>query len=89
MSVDSFFFVRDEKLPTISQWQAALDGAGVGANQALQMALGIESQEQERKKRAAEKDAAITSRRCPKCGSPCPEYRKTCKACGFQIGRVV
>jgi hypothetical protein len=30
MSVDSFFFVRDEKLPTISQWQAALDQAGVG-----------------------------------------------------------
>ena len=30
MSIDSFFFVRDEKLPTISQWQAALDGAGVG-----------------------------------------------------------
>src|SRR5260221_3006462 len=30
MSVDSFFFVRDDKLPTISQWQAALDQAGVG-----------------------------------------------------------
>ena len=30
MSVDSFFFIRDEKLPTISQWQAALDQAGVG-----------------------------------------------------------
>lgn len=30
MSVDSFFFVRDEKLPTIPQWQAALDRAGVG-----------------------------------------------------------
>jgi hypothetical protein len=181
MSVDSFFFVRDDKLPTISQWQAALDRAGVGivveevgdlrkhtgylpatyrgqpsgfewfygplaenfggdapdglngrehvincvthsdmtelvcglvacsvlsqvadglfldeesggvvsANQALQMALGIESQEQERKKRAAEKDSAITSRRCPKCGSPCPEYRQTCKACGFEIGRAV
>ncbi len=181
MSVDSFFFVRDEKLPTIPQWQAALDGTGVGivladvgdlrkhtgylpathrgqssgfewfygplaenfsgdapdglngrghvincvthsdmgelvcgliacsvlsqvadglfldeesgslisANQALQMALGIESQEQERKKRAAEKDAGITSRRCPQCGSPCPEYRKTCMACGFEIGRAL
>jgi hypothetical protein len=29
MSVSSFFFVRDEKLPTIPQWQAALDSAGV------------------------------------------------------------
>jgi hypothetical protein len=181
MSVDSFFFVRDEKLPTISQWQAALDRAGVGivledigdlrkhtgylpatyrgqpsgfewfygplaenfagdppdglngrqhvincvthsdmvelicglvacsvlsqvadglflddesgglvnANQSLQMAVGIDLQEQVRKKRAAEKDAATTSRRCPKCGSPCPEYRKTCKACGFETGRAV
>jgi hypothetical protein len=180
MSVDTFFFVRDEKLPTISQWQAALDHARVGIaledigdlrkhtgylpatyyaqpsgfewfygplaenfsgdvpdgldgrehvincvthsdmaelvcglvacsvlaqvadglfldeesgqlvspNQALQMALGIASQEQERKRRAAEKDADTTSRRCPKCGSPCPEYRKTCKACGFEIGRL-
>jgi hypothetical protein len=179
MSVDSFFFVRDDKLPTIPQWQAALDQARVGivledvgdlrkhtgflpatyrgrpsgfewfygplaenfsgdapdglgarehvitcvihsdmgelvcglvacsvlsqvadglfldeepgslisANQALQMALGIESQEQERKRRAAEKDAGTTSRRCPQCGSPCSEYRKTCKACGFEIGR--
>jgi hypothetical protein len=181
MSVDSFFFVRDEKLPTISEWQSALDRAGVdivledvgdlrkhtgylparyrgqpsgfewlygplaenfggdapdglngrvhvincvthsdmtelvcglvacsvlsqvadglflddesggivSADQALKMALGIESQEQERKKRVAEKDAAITGRRCPNCGSPCPEYRKTCKACGFEIGRAV
>ena len=30
MSVESFFFVRDPKLPTIPQWQAALDKAGVG-----------------------------------------------------------
>ncbi len=159
MSVDSFYFVRDEKLPTLPQWQAALDGAGVGivledvgdlrthtgylpatrhgqstgfewfygpsaenfggdppdgllgrghvincvthsdmgelvcgliacsvlsqvadglfldeesgdlvnANQALQMALGIESQDQEREKRIAEKDAGIMSRRCPQC----------------------
>src|SRR5262245_51979531 len=29
MSVNSFFFVRDEKLPTIPQWQAALDRAEV------------------------------------------------------------
>ena len=30
MSVDSFFFVRDAQLPTVAQWQAALDRAGVG-----------------------------------------------------------
>ena len=181
MSVESYFFVRDEKLPTISQWQSALDATGVSImledigdlrphtgylpatyrgqhsgfewfygplaenfggeapdglggrrhvincvthsditelvcglvacsvlsqvadglfldeksgclaspNHALKIALGIESFEQDRKKRAAEKDAAITGRRCPKCGSPCPEYRKTCKACGFEIGRKV
>jgi hypothetical protein len=180
MSVDSFFFVHNENLPTIPQWQAALDRAGVGivlqvgdlrkhtgylpaayrgqpsgfewfygpvaenfggeapdglngrehvincvthgdmrelvcgliacsvlsqvadglffdeehgglvsANQALEMALGIESHEQERRRRAAEKDAGKTSRRCPQCGSPCPEHRKTCKACGFEIGRAL
>jgi hypothetical protein len=64
-------------------------GGLVDANQALQIALGIESQELERKKREAEKDAGITSRRCPQCGSPCAEYRKTCKACGFEIGRAL
>jgi hypothetical protein len=30
MSVDTFVFVRDENLPTIQQWQAALDRAGTG-----------------------------------------------------------
>ncbi len=30
MAVESFFIVRDEKLPTIPQWQAALERAGVG-----------------------------------------------------------
>jgi hypothetical protein len=30
MSVESFFFVRDAKLPSVPQWQAALDRAGVG-----------------------------------------------------------
>lgn len=181
MSVNSFFFVHDEKLPTISQWQAALDQSGdgivfedvgdlrkhtgylpatyrgkpsgfewfygplrdtlagnppegldgrahvvncvthsdmgelvcgliacavlsqladgvfldeesgglLGADAALEMARGIESREQERRSRAAEKDAANTKRRCPQCGSACPEYRKTCKACGFEIGRAV
>jgi hypothetical protein len=68
----------------------------VGPNQALEMALGMELQEQERKKREqernarfAERDAATTNRRCPRCGSLCPEYRKTCRACGFEIGRAL
>ncbi len=30
MSIDSFFFVRDIMLPTVPEWQAALDRAGVG-----------------------------------------------------------
>jgi hypothetical protein len=36
----------------------------------------------------AEKDAGLTNRRCPKCNSPCPTYRKTCKVCGFAVGRL-
>ena len=28
MSVDTFFFVRDAKLPSVSDWQTALDQAG-------------------------------------------------------------
>ena len=181
MSVDSFFFVRDDKLPTISQWQAALDQAGVGivledvgelrkhagylpathrghpsgfewfygpvaenfggdapdglggrahvvncvthsdmrelmcgltacavlsqladgvffdeesgglisADSALGLARRLGSAEQEMRRRAAERDAVRTSRRCPQCGSPCPEHRRTCKACGFEIGRAL
>ena len=30
MSVDSFFFIRDENLPTIAKWQQALDSASTG-----------------------------------------------------------
>jgi ribosomal protein L32 len=161
MAVDSFFFVRGDKLPTTAEWQAALEQAKVGivlddvgewyfgplsesfggdlpeglgkrghvvncvthgemhelicgliacsvlsqladgayldeesgglisADAALQIARRIESEEQDRKRRAAERDAASTSRRCPQCGSPCPEHRRTCKACGFEIGRAL
>jgi hypothetical protein len=32
--------------------------------------------------------ATVTDRRCPECESPCPEYRKTCKVCGFELGRT-
>jgi hypothetical protein len=37
---------------------------------------------------AEEKWANITARRCPECGAPCPEYRRTCKVCGLEVGRV-
>jgi hypothetical protein len=33
----------------------------------------------------AAKDAAITDKRCPCCGKPCPRYRKTCKHCGKAV----
>jgi hypothetical protein len=55
----------------------------------LELFRQYEEERRERGKRATEKDAAITSRRCPQCGSPCPEYRKTCKACGFEVGRAL
>ena len=45
-----------------------------------------EDSERERGRRAAEKDAAVTDRRCPHCNAPCPSYRKTCKACGHTVG---
>jgi hypothetical protein len=35
----------------------------------------------------AAKDAAITDKRCPSCGKPCPSYRKTCKHCGKSVAR--
>jgi hypothetical protein len=64
-------------------------GRLISADAALEMARRLELYEQERGRRAAEKDAASTSRRCPECGSPCPEDRKICKACGFEIGRAL
>lgn len=33
----------------------------------------------------AAKDAAITDKRCPFCGKPCPSYRKTCRYCGKAV----
>ena len=31
--------------------------------------------------------ANVTDRQCPECTALCPEYRRTCVACGFEIGR--
>jgi hypothetical protein len=47
-----------------------------------------EDVDRERRRLEAARWATITTRRCPECGSPCPEYRKTCKVCGFELGRV-
>ena len=32
-------------------------------------------------RRRAERDAALTDRRCPHCGLPCFSYRRVCRAC--------
>lgn len=39
--------------------------------------------------RAIEKWAQITTRRCPQCGAPCPEYKAKCAVCEFEIGRSI
>jgi hypothetical protein len=36
----------------------------------------------------AVRDATTTSRPCPVCGQPCPTYRKSCKRCGYPLGRT-
>ena len=36
----------------------------------------------------AEIDAKYSSRKCPECLQPVPDYRKTCKKCGYPIGRA-
>jgi hypothetical protein len=37
----------------------------------------------------AAKDAQFTDRKCPICGQPAPNYRKTCKRCGYPYGRDI
>src|SRR4051812_1617674 len=44
-----------------------------------------EAEKQARMAGLAAKDARFTDRRCPFCGQPCPEYRRTCKHCGRQV----
>lgn len=36
----------------------------------------------------AKLDEQYSSRKCPECHQPVPDYRKTCKKCGYPIGRV-
>jgi hypothetical protein len=38
-------------------------------------------------RRRADFYADITKRRCTECGAPCPTFRKTCIACGYEMGR--
>ena len=33
-------------------------------------------------------DEQFSSRHCPECNQPVPDYRKTCKKCGYPIGRT-
>lgn len=37
---------------------------------------------------AEERWGQVTQRRCPNCGSLCPEYRAHCWACEHHVGRV-
>ena len=63
-------------------------GDFVPGDRAMEIAAEWARSEQERKQRLAAADAALTDRRCPECGAPCPSYRKTCKACGYAVGRL-
>ncbi len=49
---------------------------------------GERSEMDRRMRLAVQKWAQTTSRRCPKCNAPCPEYRNKCSVCGFVIGRA-
>jgi len=46
-----------------------------------------EEQERVDRERWEKAYEGVTERRCPQCGVLCPEYRKTCRCCGFAIGR--
>jgi hypothetical protein len=52
------------------------------------MEEGERAAREARMRRAEEKWGPITERRCPKCGAPCPEYKKECGVCSFAIGRA-
>ena len=45
--------------------------------------------ERERKMQVAMKKwSGTTTRRCPQCDAPCPEYRPSCFVCNYEIGRA-
>ncbi|MEZ5992095.1 MAG: zinc ribbon domain-containing protein [Planctomycetota bacterium] len=45
----------------------------------------MEQAQKEALERQAERDARVTSHRCPNCGKPLPSYRRTCKYCGRPV----
>jgi hypothetical protein len=64
------------------------NGVFVSGDRAIEIAWGIHDDEQNHARSIAEEDASLTDRRCPECEVPCPSYRKTCKVCGYAIGRA-
>jgi hypothetical protein len=44
--------------------------------------------DREREKTRALRNLKYSSRNCPECGYPCPDWARTCRVCGFQIGRA-
>jgi predicted amidophosphoribosyltransferase len=41
----------------------------------------------EARKSHALKDAKYSSRLCPQCGFPVPDWLRACRVCGFTVGR--
>lgn len=64
------------------------DESAVGAA-AFELLIRQEQAERQRKMEdAIRRWGKLTQRRCPECDAPCPEFRPTCKVCGFAIGRA-
>jgi hypothetical protein len=69
------------------RWIAEDEFPGVGAHW-IKPGKPVRRRDQaEWRRRDAERRWAVhTSRHCPKCGSPCPDYRKRCYVCEVEIG---
>ena len=64
-------------------------GETVVGRQALELVKKQDRTERDMKmEQAMRKWSQSTSRRCPTCNAPCPEYRPTCFVCGDAIGRA-
>jgi len=70
--------IRDHLVATATPEELARSKAAI---------TGRKEEQANWRRRECEKDAALTDRRCPECGLPCPTYRKTCKFCGLALGR--
>lgn len=63
-------------------------GFAHGAN-VYQLLQQQDADERDRRRRLAEeKWGHTTSRRCPRCGAPCPEYKKKCSVCEYELSRA-